>query len=340
MATGASRWLSLACDGKATASPTVTRQRREAAQKALLPRSFVRAAIRSRTVEAAARLAVGLVLLLAAAAKLRVARALPDLVGAYGVPGRLRVPAAAALVLAEMGIGLALLVGLGADLAAYAALALGVVFVGAGASARLRGVRRIRCGCFGAGERRTTLVLGRAVAFVALAALAAFGGRLDLGAPSRGALVAVALAVLALAVVVLFLLVLALYRQVGVLSARIAPRAALELAEEGPTLGAPAPPLSRLARSGSELVAFFAEDCRLCRELAPGVRALGREGTRVRVVYEGEERDAFARWNVPGAPFVVHVLDGVVAAKGLVNTLEQLDGVLALGNARARHAAA
>jgi Methylamine utilisation protein MauE len=291
-------------------------------------------------VDAAARLAVGLVLLLAAAGKLRVRGGLPDLVGAYGVPGRLRVPAAVALIAAEIGIAVALLVGVAAERAAYAALALGAVFVVAVASARLRGVRRIRCGCFGADERRTTLVLGRAVAFAALAAVAAFGGGVELGAPSRGALVAVALAVLSVAVAVLFLLVLALYRQVGVLSARIAPRAALELAEEGPPLGAPAPPLSRLARSGSELVAFFAEDCRLCRELAPGVRALGREGTRVRVVHEREERDAFARWNVPGAPFVVHVLDGVVAAKGLVNTLEQLDGVLTVGTARARHAAA
>jgi hypothetical protein len=29
---------------------------------------------------------------------------------------------------------------------------------------------------------------------------------------------------------------------------------------------------------GEELVAFFSPDCRLCRAIAPGVRAFAREG--------------------------------------------------------------
>ena len=70
------------------------------------------------------------------------------------------------------------------------------------------------------------------------------------------------------------------------------------------------------------------------------MRALAREGIAVRIAYEQEEHAAFARWNVPGAPFVVHVADGVVAAKGLVNTLEQLDGLIATGRSRRAHAAA
>jgi len=57
-------------------------------------------------------------------------------------------------------------------------------------------------------------------------------------------------------------------------------------------------------------------------------------------VYEGEEAAAFARWNVPGSPYAAHVVDGVVAAKGLVNTLEQLDALIATGSARRAHAAA
>jgi hypothetical protein len=36
----------------------------------------------------------------------------------------------------------------------------------------------------------------------------------------------------------------------------------------------------------------------------------------------------------------VHVVDGAVAAKGTVNTLEQLDGLLAMGLARVEHAQA
>lgn len=287
-----------------------------------------------------ARFAVAVVLLAAAAAKVRARRELPDLLGAYGIRGPLRGPAAVALVAAEAVIGVLLLAGIAVEGAAYGALALGGVFTLAAASARLRGIDRIRCGCFGARERSTAFVLARALGFTALAALAVAAARLDVGLPARDTLVFVALAVLALAVAVLALLVFALYRQVGVLSLRIAPRAALELAEEGPAVGAPAPPLSGLARRGSELVAFFSEDCRLCRELAPAVRALAREGIAVRAVSEGEEAGAFARWNVPGSPFVVHVVDGVVAAKGLVNTLEQLDGLVAVGSARSRHAAA
>jgi hypothetical protein len=48
----------------------------------------------------------------------------------------------------------------------------------------------------------------------------------------------------------------------------------------------------------------------------------------------------FERWSVPGTPFVVHVVDGFVAAKGTVNSLEQLDGLVALGAARLEHATA
>ncbi|MGH3053134.1 MAG: hypothetical protein ACRDM8_09290, partial [Gaiellaceae bacterium] len=110
--------------------------------------------------------------------------------------------------------------------------------------------------------------------------------------------------------------------------------------EEGPRVGAVAPALDGLGRRGAELVAFFTADCRLCRELAPGVSALAREGLPVRIVYEGEEPDAFERWLVPGTPFAVHVVNGAVAAKGTVNSLEQLDGLIAVGSARAHGATA
>ena len=57
------------------------------------------------------------------------------------------------------------------------------------------------------------------------------------------------------------------------------------------------------------------------------------------VVDEGEKPDTFRRWNVPGSPFAVHLVDGVVAAKGLVNSLEQLEGLVSLGLARSVRAA-
>jgi uncharacterized membrane protein YphA (DoxX/SURF4 family) len=285
-----------------------------------------------------ARILVGLLLLWAAAAKLRRREDLPDWLAAYGLPARLARPAAWAVMVAEAGVGVMLLAGLALPVSAYAAVGLGAVFVAALAQARLRGVERLRCGCFGASEGRTTLLLLRAGGFTALAALAAFAEGSDVSV-SRDTLVLVALGVLAVAVAVLALLVLALYRQVGVLTLRLGPRVPLELAEEGPEVDAPAPALEGLQRRGAELVAFFSPGCRLCRQLAPGVAALARQGLAVLVVEESEDELAFERWNVPGTPFVAHVVDGVVAAKGSVNTLEEVEELLVTGGARVNAAA-
>jgi uncharacterized membrane protein YphA (DoxX/SURF4 family) len=285
-----------------------------------------------------ARILVGLLLLWAAAAKLRRRDDLPDWLAAYGLPARIARPAAWGVMVAEAVVGAMLVAGIGLPASAYAAVALGAVFVGALAQARLRGAERLRCGCFGASEGRTTLLLLRAGGFTALAALAAFADEREVSV-SRDTLVLVALGVLAAAVAVLALLVLALYRQVGVLTLRLGPRVPLELAEEGPEVGAPAPALEGLELRGAELVAFFSSGCRLCRQLAPGVAALARQGLAVRVVEEAEDELAFERWNVPGTPFVVHVVDGVVAAKGTVNTLEELEEVIATGGARVNAAA-
>ena len=187
-------------------------------------------------------------------------------------------------------------------------------------------------------EGQTTHLLLRAVAFTLVALIAAFGGEIDVSA-SSDTLIAIALVVLTAAVVLLSLLVLALYRQVGVLTMRIGPRVPFELAEEGPELGASAPALEGLRGRRAEVVFFFSATCRLCRQLSPGVAALARQGLAVRVVEEEQEEDVFERWNVPGTPFVVHVVDGVVAAKGTVNTLEELETLLDAGKARI-HAAA
>lgn len=261
----------------------------------------------------------------------------PAVLAPYGVPMRLRGAALALLAGIELAIGVLLLAQVPG--AAPAAVVLGCLFVAAVATVRARGVRRLRCGCFGSKERRTDVVLGRAALFAAAAAFGAFAD-VEVDAPSRDALVAAVLVLLALAVVALAALVLALYRQVGVLAMRLGPGVALELAEEGPPVGEAAPELPGLNLLGEELVAFFSPDCRLCRSLAPGVRAFADEGMHVRTVYEDEEPEAFERWRVPGTPFVVHVVDGFVAAKGTVNSLEQLDGLLAVGAARTEHAAA
>jgi Methylamine utilisation protein MauE len=285
--------------------------------------------------ESIVRIGVAAVLLWAALAKLTRHHDVPDWLRAYGLPAPLAAPAAYTLIAAEAAVGALLLANVPA--ATYVAFGLGVLFVLALAYTRMRGVERLRCGCFGASEGRTTLLLLRALAFTGLVALLAWGG--GVGLPARDTLVLVALGLLAAAVVALGLLVLALYRQVGVLTLRLGPRVALELAEEGPPVDEPAPALERLALSGPELVMFASANCRLCRQLAPGVSALAREGLAVRVVEEEAEPDAFDRWNVPGTPFAVHLVDGRVAAKGTVNTLEEVDGLLTVGAGRV-HAAA
>jgi uncharacterized membrane protein YphA (DoxX/SURF4 family) len=292
-------------------------------------------------VEAVLRLGVGIVLLVAAAAKLRSRAELPDVLHGYGVPaGQVR-PAAVALVAAEALLGTLLLAGIAPRAASLGALALALVFVGALARVRAKGVRRLRCGCFGSAERSTGFLLARAVAFAALAGLAALATAFGVTTVSREDALVGAVVVLALAVVALGALVLALYRQVGLLTLRVGPpTGALELEGEGPELGAAAPALAGLRGRGSELIAFVSPTCRLCRELLPGVHALVREGLAVSVVDEGEDPDAFRIWNVPGSPFAVHLVDGVVAAKGLVNTLEQLESLVTLGTARSARAAA
>lgn len=285
-----------------------------------------------------ARIVVGLILLWAAAAKLRRRDDLPDWLTAYGLPAQHARQAAWAVMAAEAAVGILLVFGIAMPFSAYAAVALGVIFLAALGQARLRGVERLRCGCFGASEGRTDHLLLRAGGFTALALVAAFGGGLEISA-SSDTVVAVILVILSGAVILLGLLVFALYRQVGVLTMRIGPRVPFELAEEGPQIGQAAPALEGLRGRRPEVVFFFSSTCRICRQLSPGVAALARQGLAVRVVEEELEEDAFSRWNVPGTPFVVHLVDGVVAAKGTVNTLEELEQLLDAGRARVNAAA-
>jgi len=180
----------------------------------------------------------------------------------YGFSGSLRAPAYWLLAVAEAAIGLLLLVGV--PFAPFAALGLGGVFIAALLTARARGIRRLDCGCFGSKERSVEFLLARAAGFTAFAALAAFP--FDAGSPSRDTVVLVVLIVLGVAVIALSALVLALYRQVGILTLRVGPGVALELAEEGPPLGEQAPLLEDLLGAGPELTVFFSPGCRLCRD--------------------------------------------------------------------------
>ena len=289
--------------------------------------------------ELALRLILAAVLAWAGATKLPPGARFTEVLAEHGIPRRPRRPMTLLLGLTEIALGAVIAAGI-ADRAAGVAVAfLGVVFAVALLRLRLRGRRRTTCGCFGGRRSANTLMLtARAAVLAGLGvALAAGVPAVDLNLADSWQ--AIAIAALGALVALLALAVLALYRQVGVLSLRLGPRAALELEDEGPPLGQPAPLLPALARRGSELVAFVSLDCRMCIEILPGLRALQREGVPVHWLREDKDGDVFERWGVPGTPFVVHLIDGTVRAKGLVNTLEQIDWVIDLGTERDRLAA-
>jgi methylamine dehydrogenase accessory protein MauD len=158
-------------------------------------------------------------------------------------------------------------------------------------------------------------------------------------------------------VITLVLLVLALARQIGTLHLRLGPRGALELDEEGPPLGEAPERVDRRELHGQavsvggpgspQLVLFVSPGCPVCLEVLPSLPVAARAGRMdARVVVDAEQEDApgygkgieapvvvgpdVARaYRIPGTPYAV-VLDGlgVVRAKGSVNTMEQLEGLV------------
>jgi hypothetical protein len=144
---------------------------------------------------------------------------------------------------------------------------------------------------------------------------------------------------------VLCVVVVALARQVGTLHLRLGPRGALEIDTEGPTLGEVLPPVEArsadgtpvvLGGSGSRrLVMFSSPTCIVCREVAPAIPAAARSAALVpQIVHDPEAEQVL---DVPGTPFLL-VLDelGVVRAKGTVNTLEQVEGLVDTADRRMR----
>ena len=108
------------------------------------------------------------------------------------------------------------------------------------------------------------------------------------------------------------------------------PRGALEVAHEGPEVGARSALAERfgdeLAPGRIGLAVFSSEGCQMCRALAPAVAAFGRDPRVVlRDFDEVRDADAWAVADVPGSPFAVALdADGTVLAKGTFNTGAQL----------------
>ena len=153
--------------------------------------------------------------------------------------------------------------------------------------------------------------------------------------------------------------VLALARQVGVLHERVAPVGALSPAA-GPRVGEAAPQLvvhdvagGRVSVGGPSeaptLLFFVSPTCPVCKSLLPSVARVAQdEGARLVLASDGpaQEHEAFVRehdldrfpyvlstelglaWQVARLPYAALIdAEGVVRAKGLVNTREHLESL-------------
>ncbi len=277
---------------------------------------------------------LGALLALAAIAKIRRFGAWRAALDGYRlVPWRGVV--AVAVPAAELAVAGGLLAGLAVS--AWCAAALLSVFTLVLAAELARGSAPPACACLPWSGPPGRLTLVRNAVLVAAALAAAEGATPRLG---RGFWEA-SYAVLWLAVAGLVVLVLSLYRQVGVLHLRLGPRGALEEEGEGPELGAaidhPAVPAGRAA-----LVAFTSAGCPVCHQIVPGLRVLERDPA-LRVVHaayeDAEGPELHAAFDVPGTPYAVYLdAASVVRAKGTVNTLEQLESLVAAGGSRAQEA--
>jgi hypothetical protein len=240
-------------------------------------------------------------------------------------------------LLIAVELGLAGTVAAGFDAAALAASVFMIGAAGMLGRALADGREGAPCACFGARSRVSALAVVRALvlagAFVALP----FVPHTD---PSADAWLAAGLALALVAIAVLTVVVLALAREVGMLRLAVGPQSALEVPEEGPALNSDSGLAGhldpRIDASVLGLAVFTSDGCRLCHQLGPSIRALGRD-PHVSLVELDEVRDA-AQWralDVPGSPYAVALdVDGRVLAKGTFNTLAQLESVLAAAERR------
>jgi hypothetical protein len=282
----------------------------------------------------AVSLVLGVVLLASAVLKLADRQGTQAALATYGI--RAGAPLVwAALVAVEVGLGGG--VAAGVDAAAYAAAGLMVLFAVAQGVALATGRGGAPCACFGARGQVSDASITRAVL---LAAALAAAPSLPRSEPTTEGWLALGLAMALLGLVGLGIAVLALAREVGMLRLSLDPRGALEVAHEGPEVGARSPLAERfgdeLAPGRLALAVFSSEGCQMCRALAPAVAAFGRDARVVlREFDEVRDADAWAAADVPGSPFAVALdVDGTVLAKGTFNTGAQLESVLAAAERR------
>ena len=151
-----------------------------------------------------------------------------------------------------------------------------------------------------------------------------------------------------------------LFRQLGLLHLRFGPRGALAL-DEGPPIGTPVPEFVETDTRGKThrvggpgnadtTLVFVSPECGVCEDLIPAIRAADRgspRGSRLIVVSAADNsqssrfaervggipvvasREVADLYRVYSPPFAVRLNSGgTTVFKGVINTLEQLEGVI------------
>jgi hypothetical protein len=247
---------------------------------------------------------VGTFLLAAAVAKAHDRLGAEVGLATYGVPRWVRLP----LVAVETALAAGVLAGW--QWAGLAAAGLLAAFALGQAGFLAAGRGGMPCGCLGG---RGRLSWTSALRTAALAGLAVLGAG---HAVPGWALVAAA--------------------GVAVLTLRRAPDAALEVAGEGPEVGAATALAEFLPDAPIRLAVFTSEGCRLCKALRPALAPFTREpGLAVQFFDEVADAPAWRAAEVPGSPFVVAVgPDGTALAKGTVNKAEHVASIVAAARER------
>jgi hypothetical protein len=286
-------------------------------------------------VSVVACLVLGLVLLAAAGLKAFGGAGARLALATYGIRGRAAWVVWAGLIALEVVLGVGVGVGLDSAAQSAALLMAGACLAQVGAIAA--GRTGAPCACFGSRGRVGKGSAGRAAGLAAAFALLPLLPREDV--TTEGWL-AIGLGVALAGLVALAVVVLALAREVGMLRLAVSPRGALEVAHEGPEVGAISPLLDAFGADITSgqigLAVFTSEGCGLCRALAPTVALFGMHAAVVlRTFDEVADAEAWAAADVPGSPFAVALgADGTVLAKGTFNTGAQLETVLAAAERR------
>lgn len=155
--------------------------------------------------------------------------------------------------------------------------------------------------------------------------------------------------ILIAAVAVEALLLIAIMRQLGGLIVQLRPARIGEVEhDEGPEVGSEAE-VPGLHEGRPAIVLFLSTECSICRPLLPSIPVVRQRYPEIEIlsIVAGQDTDERMRieletgiaarqdllelqsdWRIPGTPFAVAIdAEGRVDARGVVNSLDQLEGL-------------